>query len=72
MRWKELSASADERGIPMYEPEARQSAIEGNSRLNEEDGSIRHLPPEMVTAHLGLDRDTVRKIPAEKFEVLAG
>jgi oxalate decarboxylase len=36
---KELSASADERGIPMSEPEARQYAIEENSRLNEEHGS---------------------------------
>jgi oxalate decarboxylase len=33
---------------------------------------IRHLPPEMVTAHLGLDSDAISKIPAEKFEILAG
>jgi hypothetical protein len=36
---KELSASADERGIPMSEPETRKSAIEEYSRLNEEQGS---------------------------------
>jgi oxalate decarboxylase len=33
---------------------------------------IRHLPLEMVTAHLGLDADTIGKIPAEKLEVIAG
>jgi oxalate decarboxylase len=33
---------------------------------------LRHLPPEMVTAHLGLDSDTVRKIPAEKLEIIPG
>jgi oxalate decarboxylase len=29
---------------------------------------IRHLPPEMVTAHLGLDPSTIQSIPAEKLE----
>jgi oxalate decarboxylase len=33
---------------------------------------IRHLPPEMVTAHLNLDSDAIRKIPAEKLLVLPG
>jgi oxalate decarboxylase len=33
---------------------------------------IRHLPPEMVTAHLGLDSAAIGKIPAEKFEILPG
>jgi oxalate decarboxylase len=33
---------------------------------------IRHLPPEMVKAHLNLDADTISKIPAEKLEVIAG
>ncbi len=31
---------------------------------------IRRLPPEMVTAHLNLDAASIRKIPAEKQEVL--
>jgi oxalate decarboxylase len=31
---------------------------------------IRHLPPEMVTAHLNLDAETIRKIPAEKTAVI--
>ena len=33
---------------------------------------IRHLPPEMVTAHMNLDSDAISKIPAEKLEVIAG
>jgi oxalate decarboxylase len=33
---------------------------------------IRHLPPEMVTSHLGLDATTVRSIPAEKLELIKG
>lgn len=33
---------------------------------------IRRLPPEMVKSHLNLDADTVKKIPAEKQEVIAG
>jgi oxalate decarboxylase len=33
---------------------------------------IRHLPPELVTAHLNLDSDTIRKIPAEKLLVIPG
>src|SRR6266404_549828 len=33
---------------------------------------IRHLPPEMVTAHLNLDSDAIGKIPAEKLLVIAG
>jgi oxalate decarboxylase len=33
---------------------------------------IRHLPPEMVTSHLGLDATAIRSIPAEKMEVIAG
>jgi len=33
---------------------------------------IRHLPPEMATAHLNLDADALRKIPMEKLEVVAG
>ena len=33
---------------------------------------IRHLPPEMVKAHLNLDPDTISKIPAEKLEVIPG
>jgi oxalate decarboxylase len=31
---------------------------------------IRRLPPEMVTAHLNLDAPSIRKIPADKQEVL--
>lgn len=31
---------------------------------------LRRLPPEMVTAHLNLDADSIKKIPAEKLEVL--
>jgi oxalate decarboxylase len=32
---------------------------------------IRHLPPEMVKAHLNLDSDAIGKIPAEKLMVIA-
>jgi oxalate decarboxylase len=31
---------------------------------------IRHLPPEMVTSHLGLDATTIQSIPAEKLEFI--
>jgi oxalate decarboxylase len=31
---------------------------------------IRRLPPQMVTSHLNIDEATIRKIPAEKQEVL--
>jgi len=33
---------------------------------------IRRMPPEMATAHLKLDAATIRKIPAEKQEIIAG
>lgn len=33
---------------------------------------ISHLPPEMVTSHLGLDASSIRSIPAEKMVVIAG
>jgi oxalate decarboxylase len=33
---------------------------------------IRHLPPEMVTSHLNLDAETIRKIPTENFAVIPG
>jgi oxalate decarboxylase len=33
---------------------------------------IRHLPPEMVTSHLGLDVSAIQSIPAEKMAVIAG
>src|SRR6202166_163966 len=33
---------------------------------------IRHLPPEMVAAHLNLDTETIRKIPAENSAVIPG
>ena len=33
---------------------------------------IRHLPPEMVTAHMNLDSDAINKIPAEKLLVIPG
>jgi oxalate decarboxylase len=33
---------------------------------------IRRLPPQMVTSHLNIDAATIRKIPMEKQEVLAG
>jgi oxalate decarboxylase len=32
---------------------------------------IRRLPPEMVTSHLRLDDRAIKKIPAEKQEVIA-
>lgn len=33
---------------------------------------LRHLPPEMVTAHLNLDENAIRKIPAEKLAIIEG
>src|SRR5260370_1477212 len=33
---------------------------------------IRHLPPEMITSHLGFDTTTIQSIPAEKLEFIAG
>ena len=33
---------------------------------------IRRLPPQMVTSHLNINEATIRKIPMEKQEVLAG
>jgi oxalate decarboxylase len=33
---------------------------------------IRHLPPGMVTEHLNLDEAAIKKIPAEKLEVISG
>jgi oxalate decarboxylase len=33
---------------------------------------IRRLPPQMVTSHLNIDEATIKKIPMEKQEVLAG
>jgi len=33
---------------------------------------IRHMPPEMATAHLNLDEETLRKIPADKQVIIAG
>jgi oxalate decarboxylase len=33
---------------------------------------IRRLPPEMATAHLNLDAETLKKIPSEKQEIIAG
>jgi oxalate decarboxylase len=33
---------------------------------------IRHLPPQMVTSHLNLDAETIRKIPADNFAVIPG
>lgn len=33
---------------------------------------LRHLPPEMVTAHLNLDAETISKIPSEKLEIIGG
>jgi oxalate decarboxylase len=33
---------------------------------------IRHVPPEAVTSHLGLDATEILKIPAEKLEIIAG
>jgi oxalate decarboxylase len=31
---------------------------------------LRHLPPEMVTSHLNLDENAIKKIPAEKMGVI--
>jgi oxalate decarboxylase len=36
------------------------------------DNWVRRLPPEVVTAHLNLNDTEIRKIPAEKQEVIAG
>jgi oxalate decarboxylase len=33
---------------------------------------IRHLPPEMVTSHLNLDRAAISKIPTDKLEIIPG
>ena len=33
---------------------------------------IRHLPPEMDTSHLNLDRETISKIPSESLVVIPG
>jgi oxalate decarboxylase len=33
---------------------------------------IRRMPPEMASAHLNLDAATLRKIPSEKQEIIAG
>jgi len=33
---------------------------------------IKHLPPEMVTAHLNLDAGTIGKIPGEKLVIIPG
>ena len=33
---------------------------------------LRHLPPEMVTSHLNLDRENISKIPSEKLVVISG
>jgi oxalate decarboxylase len=33
---------------------------------------LRHLPPEMVTAHRGLDEATLQSIPADKMESIGG
>ena len=33
---------------------------------------IRHLPPEMTSAHLNLDETQIKKIPAEKLGLIAG
>jgi oxalate decarboxylase len=33
---------------------------------------IRRMPPEMATAHLKLDAATLKKIPSEKQEIIAG
>lgn len=33
---------------------------------------IRHLPSEMVTAHLSLNADALNEIPAENFAILPG
>ena len=31
---------------------------------------LRHLPMELVTAHLNLDGSTIKRIPSDKFEVV--
>jgi oxalate decarboxylase len=31
---------------------------------------IRRLPPEMVTSHLNLDENAIKKIPSEKLGVI--
>jgi oxalate decarboxylase len=36
------------------------------------DNWVRRLPPEVVTAHLNLNDAEIRKIPAEKQEIIAG
>ena len=33
---------------------------------------IRHLPPEMTSAHLKLEETQIKKIPAEKLGLIAG
>jgi oxalate decarboxylase len=33
---------------------------------------IRRMPPEMASAHLNLDAATLRKIPSQKQEIIAG
>ena len=33
---------------------------------------IRHMPPEMATAHLNLDKEALRKIPADKQVIISG
>ena len=33
---------------------------------------LRHLPPEMVTSHIGLDASEIQSIPAEQLIVIAG
>jgi oxalate decarboxylase len=33
---------------------------------------IKHLPPEMVRAHLNLDAQAIGKIPSEKLVILPG
>jgi len=32
---------------------------------------LRHLPLQMVSAHLNVDAETIRSIPAEKLTVIA-
>jgi oxalate decarboxylase len=36
------------------------------------DNWLRHLPPEMVTSHTGLDMSSIQAIPAENSLVIAG
>jgi oxalate decarboxylase len=33
---------------------------------------MQRMPPEMATAHLKLDAATLKKIPSEKQEIIAG